>query len=250
MLAAVLLALALAAFAFGRWAQSRKAERARDVLRCGDQTLTNQDLAYYYWSEYYVLVNEGGSSLDPDTDPASQPVDDSRTWQDTLLDKALLAAQDTLAHVCAAEDAGFTLPEEYRAAEERMLDAMRETAAAFSPEGGETSLDAYLRAVYGPDADEVGYTRYLEQTSLAAAYAAQLRENVPEPDLEAVRRYYAAHRKDFPDVTLTGRDWQDTIAAAMREEQARNDSLLLAERYPAKVDREAIVIPQPEGLFE
>ena len=37
---------------------------------------------------------------------------------------------------------------------------------------------------------------------------------------------------------------------AMREEQARNDSLLLTERYPAEVDREAIVIPQPEGLFE
>ena len=36
----------------------------------------------------------------------------------------------------------------------------------------------------------------------------------------------------------------------MREEQARNDSLLLTERYPAEVDREAIVIPQPEGLFE
>lgn len=39
-------------------------------------------------------------------------------------------------------------------------------------------------------------------------------------------------------------------SAAMREEQARNDSLLLTERYPAEVDREAIVIPQPEGLFE
>ena len=44
--------------------------------------------------------------------------------------------------------------------------------------------------------------------------------------------------------------WRETVAAAMREEQARNDSLLLTERYPAEVDREAIVIPQPEGLFE
>ena len=250
MLAAVLLGLVLAAFAFGRWAQERRSTGTQDVLRCGDQTLTNQDLAYYYWSEYYVLVNEGGSSLDPDTDPASQLVDDSRTWQDTLLDKALLAAQDTLAHVCAAEDAGFTLPEDYRAAEARMLDALRETAEAFDPAGGEASLDAYLRAVYGPDADEASYTRYLEQTGLAAAYAAQLNQAVPEPDEETVRRYYEARQQDFPDVTPGDADWQETAAAAMREEQARNDSLLLAERYPAQVDREAIVIPQPEGLFE
>ena len=79
----------------------------REVLRCGVLTLTNQDLAYYYWSEYYFLVNEGGSSLDPDTDPAGQPVDDSRTWQDTLLDRALLTVQDTSAMVLAAQEAGL-----------------------------------------------------------------------------------------------------------------------------------------------
>ena len=54
----------------------------------------------------------------------------------------------------------------------------------------------------------------------------------------------------FPDVTPEDAGWRETVAAAMREEQARNDSLLLTERYPAEVDREAIVIPQPEGLFE
>lgn len=245
----MLLGLVLAAFAFGRWAQSRTPDSARDVLRCGDQALTNQDLAYYYWSEYYVLVNEG-SSLDPDKAPAAQTADDGRTWDEVLTERALLAAQDTLAHVCAAEDAGFTLPEEYRAAAERMLDALRETAAAFEPSGGEDALNAYLRAVYGPDADEERYAQYLEQTSLAAAYAAQLEQAVPEPDEETVRRYYEARQQDFPDVTPEDAGWRETVAAAMREEQARNDSLLLTERYPAEVDREAIVIPQPEGLFE
>ena len=245
----MLLGLVLAAFAFGRWAQSRTPDSARDVLRCGDQALTNQDLAYYYWSEYYVLVNEG-SSLDPDKAPAAQTADDGRTWDEVLTERALLAAQDTLAHVCAAEDTGFTLPEEYRAAAERMLDALREAAAAFEPSGGEDALNAYLRAVYGPDADEERYAQYLEQTSLAAAYAAQLEQAVPEPDEETVRRYYEARQQDFPDVTPEDAGWRETVTAAMREEQARNDSLLLTERYPAEVDREAIVIPQPEGLFE
>ena len=112
-LTAALLGLCLAALVFGLWARSRKPAAQREVLRCGVLTLTNQDLAYYYWSEYYFLVNEGGSSLDPDTDPAGQPVDDSRTWQDTLLDKALLTVQDTLANVCAAQAAGFSLPAQY-----------------------------------------------------------------------------------------------------------------------------------------
>ena len=250
MLAAVLLGLALAAFAFGRWAQAQKPSGTREVLRCGDQALTNQDLAYYYWSDYYVLIHEGGTELDPDTDPAAQTAEDGQTWAEVLTERALLAAQDTLAHVGAAEDAGFTLPEEYRAAAERMLDALRETAEAYAPADGEASLDAYLRAIYGPDADEVSYTRYLEQTSLAAAYAAQLDQDAAEPDTEAVQRYYEARQQDFPDVTPEDADWLETVAAAMREEQARNDSLLLTERYPAEVNREAIVIPQPEGLFE
>ena len=73
---------------------------------------------------------------------------------------------------------------------------------------------------------------------------------MPEPDEETVRRYYEARQQDFPDVTPEDAGWRETVAAAMREEQARNDSLLLTERYPAEVDREAIVIPQPEGLFE
>ena len=50
-LLAALLGLCIAALAFGLWARGRTPDAQREVLRCGDLTLTNQDLAYYYWSE-------------------------------------------------------------------------------------------------------------------------------------------------------------------------------------------------------
>ena len=81
-LTAALLGLCLAALVFGLWARSRKPAAQREVLRCGALTLTNQDLAYYYWSEYYFLVNEGGSSLDPDTErvaPIGNDIIEQRT---------------------------------------------------------------------------------------------------------------------------------------------------------------------------
>ena len=145
-LLAALLGLCIAALAFGLWARGRTPDAQREVLRCGDLTLTNQDLAYYYWSEYYFLINEGGSSLDPDTDPAAQPVDDTRTWQDTLLDRALVTAQDTLANVLAAQDTGFALPESYETSLAQVMDDLSSYAAAlgFTDDAGAADLTAYI----------------------------------------------------------------------------------------------------------
>ena len=348
-LTAALLLLALLA---GLCACGRTAETDGAVLRCGSLELTNRDLAYYYWSEYYFLINEGGSSLDPDTDPASQLADDSRTWQDTLLDRALLTVQDTSAMVLAAQEAGFTLPADYQDSLEQTLQNLTAYAEAlgFTDESGAADTAAYLRASYGPEADEESFRRYLEHAYLATAYADALRAQLEAPDAEAVRTYFAQHAQDFPGLSLTdgpmpdalvlrfdryddntamantvasswlaeggGADalrtlgetycggaefwsaawpgdgqtadcaadwlfdparktgdnavftdadsaylvlvtgfeaearWQQAAKEAMLDEQARNEALRISDRYELQIDRDAIVIPQPEGLFQ
>lgn len=212
-LSAALLTLCAAAFAFGLWARGRTPDSEKEVFRCGDVTLTNRDLAYYYWSEYYVLVNEGGTALDPDTDPALQPVDDTRTWADTLTDRALLTAQDTLAHVCAAQAEGFALPAEYRASMEQVMADLDDYAVGlgFTNEDGSADLDAYLRASYGADAEQTSFRRYMEHAYLATAYADRLRETLPAPDDAEVRAYFAVHRQDFPELSEDDGPMPDAI---------------------------------------
>lgn len=351
-LLAALLGLCIAALAFGLWARGRTPDAQREVLRCGDLTLTNQDLAYYYWSEYYFLINEGGSSLDPDTNPAAQPVDDTRTWQDTLLDRALVTAQDTLANVLAAQDTGFALPESYETSLAQVMDDLSSYAAAlgFTDDAGAADLTAYLQASYGSAAEPDSFRRYMENAYLATAYADAQREALPQPEESAVRAYFVAHAQDYPELSLTdgpmpnalllcfdqyddnssmaatvlsawladnggesalreladtycgGADaltaaypgdgqtpdcaadwlfsparqigdstvvsddsgayllyitgfqaqtrWQQAASDALLDEQARNESLLLTERYPLEVNRSKIVILQPEGLFD
>ena len=212
-LTAALLGLCLAALVFGLWARSRKPAAQREVLRCGALTLTNQDLAYYYWSEYYFLVNEGGSSLDPDTDPAGQPVDDSRTWQDTLLDKALLTVQDTLANVCAAQAAGFSLPAQYETSLAQVMDDLTAYAAqlGFTDDAGQADVTAYLQASYGPAAEPESFRRYLEFAYLATAWSDAQRAALPQPEDEAVRDYFLAHAQDYPELSTDDGPMPDAL---------------------------------------
>lgn len=346
LIAALLLFLTAALCACGRSAGTDGA-----VVRCGSVELTNRDLAYYYWSEYYFLINEGGSALDPDTDPASQPADDTRTWQDTLLERALLTVQDTTAMTLAAQEAGFTLPAGYADSLEQVMQSLTEYAGALGFTDGTGAADpaAYLRASYGPEADLESFRRYMESAYLAAAYSESLRTGLDAPDEASVRTYFAQHAQDFPGLSLTdgpmpdvllltfdhyddnaamantvwsswqaegggeaalrtlgetycggaqtltavwrsdGRTpecaadwltgpelrtgdsavftdsdgaylllvtgfspqarWQQAAEEAMLDEQARDETLRISSRYPLEINRDAIVIPQPEGLF-
>lgn len=67
----------------------------REIAVCGDDHLTNRELPYYYWQQYYTLMNNYGSYasyfIDTST-PFDQQMcmfDDTRTWQQYFLQGAI-----------------------------------------------------------------------------------------------------------------------------------------------------------------
>lgn len=67
----------------------------REIAVCGDDHLTNRELPYYYWQQYYTLMSNYGSyaSYFIDTSkPFDQQMcmfDDTRTWQQYFLQAAI-----------------------------------------------------------------------------------------------------------------------------------------------------------------
>ena len=145
-------------------------DKDQAVVVCGDWTMDNTTLNYYYWSEYFYLVGSAGEYLPEDLDPAQpldqQQYDEDRTWQDYLLDQTMITIRDTMSMVFAAEEAGFTMGDTYAASMETVVEGL----AADAESQGYDDVTAYLQASYGADATEESFRAYLADTYLAAAY--------------------------------------------------------------------------------
>lgn len=182
-LAAAVLLAALAGVLLVRWLDARgptAGQMARTVVTCGDFSLTNTELGYYYWSEYfYFLDSSGGSlpaSLDTDKPLDKQSYDADTTWQDHLLEQALDTVRCTMSMVFRAGEEGFGMPEEYRKSMENVLAGFSDHALSggYQDADGKADVEAYLRASYGDGATLDSFTRYLENSYLAAAYSDEL----------------------------------------------------------------------------
>ena len=152
-------------------------EMEETAVVCGGRSLTNTELNYYFWSEYFYLVNGYGenlpASLDPEKPLEEQAYDGERTWQDYVLEQTLATVRSTLTMVFEAEAAGFTLPEDYRRSLDEVLQNFRDYAetSGYVDAAGEPDVQAYLKASYGPGATVEFFAGYLEDSYLAAAYS-------------------------------------------------------------------------------
>ncbi len=243
----VVLALSIAGLILGAVARhSRQTAAQAAVVTCGDYTLANRDLNYYYWSEYFYFANAVKDQLpgfDASVPPQAQQYDASRTWQDYFLERTLIAVRDTASMAMAARAAGFDLPDDYRAAYERVLAQMAEAAGAQGYDG----VDAYLRASFGPEASEQSFAAYLYDTHLASAYADALRAQIVLSDDE-IDDYRQLHKDDYADQTPAQALAQ--AAEDLRDERYQNLFLDLSESYSFSINYDAIRLYQPEGLFE
>ncbi len=203
-LSAGLVVAFLALTALGIFAASRQG-LSDDVVRCGDLTLDNTQLAYFYWSEYFYFAGAYGDYLEGVVDfskPLSQQAySESQSWQDYLLEETLATIQETLAMVFAAQAADFTLPEDMQQELETVVENFR-TAAT---EGGYEDLDGYLRASYGAGAEEASFRTYLTWSYLASAYADRLFETIA-PTEEEILDYYEGHAGEYLENYGVSRD--------------------------------------------
>ncbi len=242
-----LLVCSIAGMILGAAARHKRAQAAQAaVITCGERTLANCELNYYYWGEYFYFVNAVGQStpgFDANVPPDEQSYDGARTWQDYFLSRALIAVRDTVSMAQAAREAGFVMPDDYRAAYERVLAQFAQAA----DEQGYASVDAYLRASFGPGATEQSFQSYLYDTHLSSAYADELYGQVALTDHE-IADYRDLHEDDYagqtPDEALA------QAAEDLRDERYQNLFLNLSESCPFTVNTDAIQLYQPEGLFE
>ena len=88
------------------------------VAECGDDRLTNRDLPYYYWQQYYSFTSNYGSYASyfiDSTTPFDQQMcvfDDTLTWQQYFLEGAISTYENISALWQDARLAGFQLDEE------------------------------------------------------------------------------------------------------------------------------------------
>lgn len=144
----------------------------REIAVCGDDHLTNRELPYYYWQQYYTLMSNYGSYasyfIDTST-PFDQQMcmfDDTRTWQQYFLQAAITNYENVTAIWQEARLAGFQLSQE----DQDYLDELdgQITVAAASYSYG--SADEYLQMAYGPAATLTSYHAFVERQITASSY--------------------------------------------------------------------------------
>lgn len=225
----------------------------KTVITCGDISLDNTDFAYYYWSEYFYFAEVYGDYLKDDVDFQAplrdQPYDDEMSWEDYLLEDTFATVQDTLVMVLAAEEAGFTLPADYDSAYQESVVNFRSAAT----KAGCKDLNEYLRDSYGPKAKEESFLRYLHQTYLASAYADHLLEQIVIPDAD-VAAYFTDHQADYETVYGFDADapeqWMESVRQELQLEQYQNEFRGIQHRFPMQLNRAAISLRPPKGLYK
>ena len=146
------------------------------VAVCGDDQLTNRELPYYYWQQYYSFASNYGSYasyfIDPST-PFDQQMcvfDDTRTWQQYFLEGAISTYKSVSALWQDARLAGFQLDEE----DQQYLDGLSNDLSVAAVTYGYDSVDAYLQSGYGPAATMNGYHSFIERYLTASSYLQSL----------------------------------------------------------------------------
>lgn len=160
--------------------------------------LTNEQISYYYWGEYYYFVQNSGFPLD-----AAQPLDqqsysEDQTWQDYFLDCASTSALQVLSLKAEAEKAGFEMPEEYQTEYDSTIASMADYAlqAGFTDKDGNGDVLAYVRDSYGPGATMETFSEYLYDSYYITAYSDQLYADLSYTD-EDLENYYDENSEMF-----------------------------------------------------
>ena len=170
---------------------------ARVVAVCGSEELTNRDLAYYYWNQYYSFQNAYGMYLSylMDTTKALEDqlsMDGEKTWQEMFLDSGVEMFHSIAALDQKAQAAGFQLSE----ASEEQLTALVDTCEQSAEYFGYDSGDAYIQSVFGPSASVEGYVAFCRRLLTTSEYLQSLvdAEEISDADVAA---YYDEHAEEY-----------------------------------------------------
>ncbi len=165
----------------------------RVVATCGDMSLDNRSLMYYYDQQYYSFYSVYGSYMAYLMDSTraldeQQNMEGTGTWQHFFLNSAFDLFRQVAALYQDATAAGFTLSAEEQAA----LDSMTADMEAFAASNNYESAQAYLSQVYGPTATMESYQTFYRVLQTAMSYAQSLADAVAFTDQD-ISDYFDAN---------------------------------------------------------
>lgn len=218
-----------------------------------DEELNSVQLSYYYvdtvnanlsqWSNTYgeslsLFLNLMG--IDPTLPLSEQSYNEEITWADYFIESALEQAKSEYMLAAAAEAEGFALSETELQAVENTISTVSMYAMLY----GYNDLGTYLKANYGPGADEASYRAYQEKSVLAATYY-EAHQNDLVIDDAAIREYedgrydefssysFATYHLGYKDYLTGGTEAEDGTMVYTAEEED-------AARAAAKADAELL----------
>ena len=158
------------------------------VASCGEYELTNAQLSFYYWQQYYNFMSAAGGyvsmfGMDPTQPLAEQMYTDDASWEDMFLQSAMSMFWRTAAVNQDAEKAGYALDQANSDYLDSLADGMAEEAEA----NGYESLDAYVQSAYGPHVTIDDYLEFARQMMTASGYVSELYSGIvyDEDDITA-----------------------------------------------------------------
>lgn len=171
----------------------------------GEHEINSIEMSYYYsdlvnttyknWQSTYgenMALYMSFMGLDINLPLSEQTYSGETTWADYFIDTAISTAQRDYLLSDLAQSEGFTLSEESQST----LDQTFENLPAYATLYGYTNVDNYLRAMYGPGANEKTYRAYAERSALAADYYDAYEQNLVIDDA-AIRAYEADKYDEF-----------------------------------------------------
>ncbi len=139
----------------------------------GDFSLTNKQLAYYYWDEYFYLTNAYGSQLVSILDPnvpfeqQSYPGTEGGTWYDYFVNTAVDTWSQTMSLASAARAENHVISENYQ----MNLDSLESDLQTEMTNLGFETMDLLLQDSFGEWSDYDSYVQYLNDVFMASSYA-------------------------------------------------------------------------------
>lgn len=212
------------------------AQEAEPVMTGSDFSLSNRQLAYYFWSEYVYLSASETPPFDTERALAAQWYDEETTWQQKLTELAFDTAKQTMVLDAAARDAGFTLPESFAETLREQKQAYRKQAqdSGFDPQDAE-QMQEFLISLYGPEANEADFDAYLDDTFLATAYSNALYDKAQFTDAQ-IQTYFDQNAENY--ATTLGISRNETRACTLRcIFLAGEDSKSRAEEIQAEYEK-------------
>ncbi len=175
--------------------------------------ITNAELNYYYWGEYYYYVQNYGYYFDPTVALDQQAYSDDMTWDDYFLACACSSIQQIQALKQAAEAEGYVMPDDYQEQYDSTIDSMADYAlsAGFADSNGNGDVLAYIQDSYGTSATEDSFTAYLYDSYYVTAYSDEIYYGPEYTDAEIEAYYdensdlflaYGIEKTDIPDVNV------------------------------------------------